>query len=660
MGLKRKKHKFSCGCEWDVFVNEKDEIIGIDYEPDKAPLNCPRTWELFCSGKTLGVFQLEKSHGQTLSRDCKPVSIPELSDLIAIMRPGCTEAILDDKSLTRHYIDRKHGREPVEPLHQSLHDVLEDTEGIMIYQEQLMKASQVLAGFDGIKSNSLRSACGKKNSEKMGELKKEFIDGCISKGILTEQEAFDVFELIKASQRYSFNKCLHEQTLVTTETGDKPIKDIKVGEIVESNYGWVKVKKVIDNGLRFVYHIQFKNNLTLCCTIDHKLETLFGLKPVWKALRNRDSIMTKDGPAIITKIAEVGVERTLDLEVDSSEHVFFANYISVSNSHSVSYAIDGYLYSAYPKAHFPRAFYVSQLQFAEDLEKVGQFIEEAKTLGVEVVGPDIRNKNAEFKIKDDYILYGLATVKNIGNDSIQTMIDLIDETDWLSLLYKVLPKCKSSLVNSLIQCGAFDHTGLTRRQMLWQYRTISKLNKNIIAFLDQQKPLEANLTALLNLPRGKGQPCYNIRSEQVLKKQLHELNNPPQALEDSIPQICRWENDLLGHSFTYHELDDRKTEIGNCTCEEFNNRKLQNVKNIRLPILIDSVRIYKIKRGAMQGQEMAFVVGSDQTGQVSNIVVFPLAFESYNNLLFDGNRVIIQGKFENKKDSLVVDRIYQI
>ncbi|HAT67391.1 MAG TPA: hypothetical protein DCS66_22820, partial [Flavobacteriaceae bacterium] len=75
------------------------------YEPniEKLPLNCQATWDLICDGNTKGVFQLESQLGRSMAERAKPHNIEELSDLIAIIRPGCMEAIVDGKSLTQHY-----------------------------------------------------------------------------------------------------------------------------------------------------------------------------------------------------------------------------------------------------------------------------------------------------------------------------------------------------------------------------------------------------------------------------------------------------------------------------------------------------------------------------------------------------------------------------
>lgn len=119
---------------------------------------------------------------------------------------NCTESFIKGKSLTQHYIDRKHGREDVEYLHPALEPILASTQGILVYQEQAMAIAKDLAGFSLQEADTLRKAIGKKNVELMAKIKKEFISKAIDHGTLNAEEAAEVFSWIEASQRYSFNK----------------------------------------------------------------------------------------------------------------------------------------------------------------------------------------------------------------------------------------------------------------------------------------------------------------------------------------------------------------------------------------------------------------------------------------------------------------------
>ena len=161
---------------------------------------------MFAEGKTKGVFQLESNLGKSWSKKLAPNNIEELSALIAIIRPGCLKAYVDGKSMTQHFIDRKHGREDVVYLHESLEEVLAPTYGVLVYQEQSMRIAQKIAGFNLEEADELRKAIGKKKADLMAQVKKKFIKGANKVKIVNKEEAEEIFGWIQASARYAFNK----------------------------------------------------------------------------------------------------------------------------------------------------------------------------------------------------------------------------------------------------------------------------------------------------------------------------------------------------------------------------------------------------------------------------------------------------------------------
>ena len=197
---------FDCGCKFEVIDNSGDvPLIKFDPELTNISLECSRTWDLISSGNTKGCFQLESRLGQMMAKKLKPSNIQELSGLISILRPGCLEAYRDGKSVSNHYIDKKNGLESIDYFHPALEPILKDTYSEMIYQEQAMSISKELAGFDLQEADELRKAIGKKQADKMSKLKSKFIDGCISTGSVSKEEAEQIFGWIEKSQRYLFN-----------------------------------------------------------------------------------------------------------------------------------------------------------------------------------------------------------------------------------------------------------------------------------------------------------------------------------------------------------------------------------------------------------------------------------------------------------------------
>ncbi len=166
----------------------------------------PEVWDLICSGKTKGVFQLESNLGRHWAKQLQPKNISELAALISLIRPGCLKAYTDGKSMTQHYVDRKAGKDAVIYPHESLEDLLQETYGVLVYQEQSMMIAQKLAGFDLKEADSLRKAIGKKKAGLMAEVKKSFIEGAKNLDIVTKEVAEEIFSWIEKSNRYAFNK----------------------------------------------------------------------------------------------------------------------------------------------------------------------------------------------------------------------------------------------------------------------------------------------------------------------------------------------------------------------------------------------------------------------------------------------------------------------
>ncbi|MAF25446.1 hypothetical protein CL634_07720, partial [bacterium] len=175
------------------------DVSNIDYDDQKA-------WNLICEGKTKGVFQLESSLGKAWAKKVKPRNIEELAALVSIIRPGCLKAIVDEKSLTQHYVDRKNGKDSVTYIDLSLEPILENTQGVLVYQEQSMKIAQSIAGFNLQEADDLRKAIGKKKAGLMAKLKTRFIAGAKNEGIVSGEAAEEIFGWIEKSSRYAFNK----------------------------------------------------------------------------------------------------------------------------------------------------------------------------------------------------------------------------------------------------------------------------------------------------------------------------------------------------------------------------------------------------------------------------------------------------------------------
>lgn len=171
---------------------------GLEIDIDCIPLDDPETYEIFCEGGTVGIFQFESKGMQEYLRKLQPNRIEDLIAMNALYRPGPMENI-------DTYIHRKFGREKIEYLHPKLEPILKETYGIIVYQEQVMRAAADLAGFSLAKADLLRRAMGKKKKEEMAKMEVEFLAGCEKNGI-DKKIAKEVYELIFKFASYGFNK----------------------------------------------------------------------------------------------------------------------------------------------------------------------------------------------------------------------------------------------------------------------------------------------------------------------------------------------------------------------------------------------------------------------------------------------------------------------
>ncbi len=287
-----KYYEFPCGCKVKQLSDEIKPEDGLpQLEIDYLNINhgCPLIWQLFSDGYTKGIFQLETNLGQHWSKKVKPMNGLEISALIAAIRPGTLKSKEENKSMTEHYVDRKHGVEPTVYFHSDAEKILKESYGIILYQEQTLAIAKHFAGFDLVQADNLRRAMGKKDPELMNKCKIEFTEGCKQTGILTEEVAKQVFDIIEKSNRYSFNKCVSGDTILRSKVGDTPTvktlfqegKRPKIlsmtaeGKIVSN-----KVANITSEGVQKVFTVILENEEEITVTENHKFPSPAGEKPL--------------------------------------------------------------------------------------------------------------------------------------------------------------------------------------------------------------------------------------------------------------------------------------------------------------------------------------------------------------------------------------------
>lgn len=172
---------------------------GVKIDPMELPLDDEKTFDLFCRGDTAGVFQLESPGMRDTLRQMNPDCFEDIIAVLALYRPGPMQFIPT-------YNARKHGKEKVKYDHPILEPILKETNGIIVYQEQIQQAARDLAGFSLGEGDILRRAMGKKKPEEMAKQRGKFVEGCKTANNIPEKQANTIFDNIEKFAQYGFNK----------------------------------------------------------------------------------------------------------------------------------------------------------------------------------------------------------------------------------------------------------------------------------------------------------------------------------------------------------------------------------------------------------------------------------------------------------------------
>ena len=173
-------------------------LHGKEIDIHDVPLDDKKTFKLIGEGKTIGVFQLESEGMQNLARRLKPTKLTDIIAMVALYRPGPMELI-------PQFIEGKKNPKRIKYIHPDLKDILKETYGVLVYQEQVMQIANKMAGYTMSEADTLRMAMGKKKKELMKKEKEKFIKGCIKNGY-SKKVAEKIFNFIEKFAAYGFNK----------------------------------------------------------------------------------------------------------------------------------------------------------------------------------------------------------------------------------------------------------------------------------------------------------------------------------------------------------------------------------------------------------------------------------------------------------------------
>jgi len=500
----------------DDAVKLIEQTRGQKIKLDEIPQDEKTYEKVFHSGLTSGVFQFE-SHGmRDVLRRYKPNSIEDLTALNALYRPGPIQGgMIDD------FIERKHGRRKIEYELPELQEILQETLGVIVYQEQVMQIANRLAGYSLGDADLLRRAMGKKKAEEMAQQRDRFVQGATQRGF-PAKKITKIFDLMEQFAGYGFNK-----------------------------------------------------------------------------------------------------------------------------SHSAAYAWLAYQ-TAYLKTHFPVEFMAALLtSVTGSTDDVVKYINECREMEISVEAPDINVSDANFTPHGQAIRFGLAAVKNVGGNAIESIAAGRKKLGKFKSIYEFCENVDLRLLNkrvleSLVKSGAMDALG--RRAQI-----MAVLDKAIEQAQKAQRDAESGQHGL-----------FGVFEQETTHSDHDKLPNTPDW--DEHVRLAN-EKEILGFFISGHPLDKYKNKLEDLralTTQDLGAMKFSTGKdeNITTAGIITNLRVLKSKKGDFYAQGTL----EDMEGSV-DMLVFPEAYRKLSEKVKWEIPVLIKGGVrieEGANPKLTVNDIYSL
>lgn len=371
------------------------KATGKNIRIESVPIDDLKTFEMLAKGETIGLFQLNGAGMTRYLKELKPTTIHDINAMVALYRPGPMESI-------PQYVERKHNPDLVKYLDPRLKDILNQSYGVITYQDDVMLIAIKLGGYSWLEADKLRKAMGKKIPKEMEEQKGKLREGLLKNG-LSEKKADQLWKLIEPFAAYGFNKCLSGQTRLTDAiTGERfSIEELykskktpslhTLGENFKLTHK--RITAVAENGIKPVYELTTRSGRTITSTDNHPFYTFSG----WEELKYLKTGM------------RIAVPRKLEVKEGSSGEDYKA-------------AVLGYLISEGNLCHPHGIYYYStnELEIADFIRNAEQFsnthitIDRSKSAAAVYIGQKKKTGNELFNWIKEVGLYGKkATQKHV-------------------------------------------------------------------------------------------------------------------------------------------------------------------------------------------------------------------------------------------------------
>jgi DNA polymerase III alpha subunit len=437
---------------------------------------------------TYGIFQAEDGLGKQVLKQIRPMNVEDVTNSIAIGRPGSLSF------LDAYLKFRKTGeRREIDPR---VEDILAPTGNIIIFQETIMALAGRMADFSPQERDGIRKAVGKKLMDKMMSYKEKFVAKSLQNGY-KEEFVDSIWKTFEESGNYSFNRCIFEEELVEKETYDgyvyTKIKNIIPGDRVKAfDTATKKTHNVnvihIFRSRKTIYEVTLGDHRQIRTSIDHKFlcEDMV-MRPLRALTSLKTKVIISGGKPVEIKSIELfrAMAPTVDLEVDSLDHNFYANGIVVSNSHSIGYATLTCI-TAYLKANHILEYFLCLLKMVrhepDPIAEIATIHRELKHFGIKLLPPNLVKSQMDFSIEGKDIRFGLSSIKGISEKTIQKMDDFKRQHANKFELFESAKEVGLNIgaLSSLIQAGTLDNFGENRSLLVYEaqlWNTLSSKEK---------------------------------------------------------------------------------------------------------------------------------------------------------------------------------------
>lgn len=467
-------------------------------------------------GLNHGIFQFESAGMGKLIKSMNVENFEELVACNALYRPGPMGIGAHEE-----FVKNKLNPKQIKYIHPSLEPILSQTNGVMVYQEQLMFIAKQIGGITLGEGDLLRRYMGnsgdiikkeidnvplsenEKENKNFKNFKKYwdmFLKGAKSQNY-SDKEIDELKAYILKYLGYSFNKCLSENHHVITEhRGKIKLLDVNVGEKVLSYNSKTNknefntVKEIHHNGIKKIFKVCTKSGNTLECTLDHKIMTNQGMKTLEEIIHSEYQIKTNNGFEKIVDFNHIGELQTYDLEIDNEEHNYYANNICVSNSHSLSYSYVA-CQTLYLKHYYPTEYYCSLLNHPkssgtpeEMQEWISSAISSAMSKGIKVSYPT-RKSSWNWRVTgENEITMGFSAIKGFGdvayeelNSHLKSKGVSFETVSKFMFFDTSFSKFNKTAFERMLKAGVFDDWSHSRQELndLYQNSVITKKKRKI-------------------------------------------------------------------------------------------------------------------------------------------------------------------------------------